>query len=44
MSFEMVLHIAIDVSVTVLVLSYIRSAVHRVEKICKDYYGHREKS
>lgn len=44
MSFEMVLHIAIDVTVTVLVLLYIRSGVNRVEKICKDYHGHREKN
>ncbi len=44
MSFEMVLHIAIDVTVTVLILLYIRSAVNRIEKICKDYHAHREKS
>jgi hypothetical protein len=43
MSFEIVLHIAIDVTVTVLILLYIRSTVNRVEKICKDYHGHREK-
>lgn len=37
MSFEIIIHITIDIVITGVILFYLRLGVKRVEKICKNF-------